>query len=171
MNLQIIFIGLALLFNNLSFMQCAERSLDTSKLPKEMPADVSMSFEETGGMVNAHKHISVKNKVLTYDEKLANEPSPRKWTAQISNEDQEKLYRVFVENKFDLIKADKMEGVVTDAPSRGIFISFGAQSFYIYGDMNSPLSGDNKTRFANVENAMILLAAQYANKAQNASEK
>lgn len=170
MNLKIFLLGLILMFNSLTFAQCDEISFQTSKLPKEVPADVQISYHENGGMLNAHKYISVANDVLTYEEKLANEQSPRKWTAKISKADKEKLYRTFVENKFDLIKNDKMEGVVYDAPSRGISIRFGAQSFHISNDMNSPLSGDNQTRYSFVSGAIMQLASFYTPKAENTSE-
>jgi hypothetical protein len=170
MNLQIILLSLILVFNNLAFAQCAEISFEASKLPKEMPADVEMSYHENGGMLNAHKYISVKDDILSYEQKLANERTPQKWTAKISAEDKGKLYRAFVENKFDLIKKDNMEGMVFDAPSRGVSITFGGQSFHVSSDMNSPLSGDNQTRYSKVADAIMSLASQYSVKAKDTSE-
>ncbi|MET0753072.1 MAG: hypothetical protein ABWZ66_06850 [Pyrinomonadaceae bacterium] len=170
MNLQILLLGLTLMLSNLTFAQCEEMSFQTSKLPKKMPADVEMIYYENGGLLNAHLYIGVKGDALNYEEKRADEESSRKWTAKISVADKERIYRTFVENKFDLIKNDKMDGIVYDAPSHGVAISFGGQSFRINSGMNSPLSGENQIRYSNVEGDMLSLISQYSAKSKDTSD-
>ena len=135
-----------------------------------MPADVEMIYYENGGRLNAHLYIGVKGDVLNYEEKRADEESSRKWTAKISATDKERIYRTFVENKFYLIKNDKVDGIVYHAPSRGVAITFGGQSFRINSGMNSPLSGENQRRYSNVEGDMMSLISQYSAKSKDTSD-
>ena len=76
-----------------------------SKLPKEMPSDVEMNFNENGGMTPYFTSIRIKGESLNYKARLPQTGQKEiTWTANISGADKAKLYQLFVENKFDTIK-------------------------------------------------------------------
>lgn len=135
-----------------------------SQLPGKMPDEVSISLNQTGGMMRAHKKITVTATTLEFDELKGNRTPQTKWTKEISHKDAEKLYRAFVDNKFDTIKNDKRTEIVYDAGSEYISLSLGiGQTFNAVYGKNSPLSGANLRRFQAVSKAMNDLLAKYQN--------
>lgn len=149
-----ILIGLLIIFG------CDVRS----QLPSKMPDDVSFSVNQTGGMMRAHRKITVTATTLEFDELKGNSSTAVKWTKQIARKDTEKLYAVFADNRFDTIKNDKRTEIVHDAGSEYISLSLGIGKTFnaVYGK-NSPLSGSNLRRFQAVSKAMNDLLAKYQN--------
>lgn len=153
---------------NFSVFEC---DAQTSRLPAEMPEKTEFRFTEGGGMLNAYLKISIKGQTISVEEKKANEREARKWTAEIEKSEQENLYRVFVENKFDTIKNDERKGIVYDAGSESVFINLGnGKSFGITYGKNSPLSGANLKRFQAAANAIQDLRLRYEKKAQTSDD-
>jgi len=133
-----------------------------SQLPEKMPDDVSFSLNQTGGMMRAHKRINVTAGTLEFDEVTGNGTPQVKWTKEIARKDAEKLYRAFVDNKFDTIRNDKRTEIAHDAGSEYISLSLGiGQTFNAVYGKNSPLSGQNLRRFQAVSKAIRDLLAKY----------
>lgn len=133
-----------------------------SKLPKEMPSDVEMNFNENGGMTPYFTSIKIKGESLNYKARLPQTGQKEiTWTANISGADKAKLYQLFVENKFDSIKNEERKGIVYDAGSEGVNISFGKESFQVSSGANSPLSSQNQTRYHAVADEFEKLAKKY----------
>lgn len=133
-----------------------------SKLPKEMPPDVRMSFGENGGMSPYFTNIEIENETIKYKGKLPQgEQKIISWTAKISATDKANLYQLFVENKFDTIKNEPKKGIVYDAGSEGVSISFGKESFQVSSGANSPLSAQNQKRYGAVAGEFEKLARKY----------
>jgi len=136
-----------------------------SQIPKQMPGELHISLNISGGMLRAYTRITIDGRDLKFDELKGNQPEPLKWSAMISDEDLAKLYKAFVDNKFDTIKNDTRKGVVYDAGSENISISSGASfSFHISSGPNSPLSGRNLKRYKAVSQAIDDLVSQYRDK-------
>ena len=98
-----------------------------SRMPKEMPEKVRISLNESGGMMRAYKKIEIEEGSLEIEELKSGQQSPQKRTIKITREELAALYQVFAENKFDTIKNDERGGVVHDAGSERITISFPPQ--------------------------------------------
>lgn len=140
------------------FFGCDARS----QLPQAMPDDASISLNQTGGMMRAHKKIKVTANTLEFDELKGSESVQVKWSKEIARKDAEKLYAVLVSNKFDAIRNDERTGIVYDAGSEYISLSLGVGKTFnaVYG-RNSPLSGGNLKRFQAVSKAINALLAKY----------
>jgi hypothetical protein len=163
-----ILLGLTIALMNFSAAQC---SAQVSKLPKEMPENVEMSFHQNAGMIYAFTNLVIANQAMTVEEKVGSEKQARKWSAKIERSEQENLYKLFVENKFDTLKNDPRKGIVNDAGSQGISLNLGTgASFSISYGPNSPLSGEHKTRYQTIVNALSALRARYEGKAQNSGD-
>jgi hypothetical protein len=135
-----------------------------SQLPSRMPDDVSFSVNETGGMMRAHRKITVTATTLEFDELKGNSSAAVRWTKDIARKDAERLYAVFADNRFDTIKNDKRTEIVHDAGSEYISLSLGiGKSFNAVYGKNSPLSGSNLKRFQAVSKAVNDLLAKYQN--------
>ena len=142
-------------------LSCAAQS----QLPKEMPENLIISLHNGGGKTRSYKKIRIENGVLEFTELTGNGKIPQKWSAKIADEDMAKLYRVFVVNKFDLIKNDERKGIVYDAGSENISISVGkTRSFQISYGKNSPLSVKNLMSFQSVSKAIYDLVSGYQDK-------
>jgi hypothetical protein len=145
-----------------------------SQLPAEMPENITVYLNESGGMRRSYKKITIDEGVLEVEELTGNRQNPQKWSAKISRADLAKLYQTFVENKFDAIKNDKREGIVYDAGSESISISLNKlKSFGVTYGKNSPLSGDNLARYQAVRKALydLIEQNQTANQTSNENEE
>lgn len=119
-------------------------------------------------MLRAYTRITIDGRNLKFEELKGNQPEPLKWSATISDEDLEKLYKAFVDNKFDAIKNDARKGIVYDAGSENISIRSGSSfSFQTSSGQNSPLSGRNLERYQAVSQAIDDLVSQYQDKKIN----
>ena len=135
-----------------------------TQLPKEMPEKITVYFNEGGGMTRAFKRVTIDEGVLEFEEMNGSGQTPQKWTANVAREDLAKLYKTFVENKFDTIKNDKRQGIVYDAGSESISISLNKlKSFGVTYGKNSPLSGRNLERYQAIRRALDDLIAKYQN--------
>jgi hypothetical protein len=134
-----------------------------------MPENTKMKWSENGGMSPTGKSIEITGNQILFTEKKMRDNEPRKWSAEISSEDKEQLYQVFVKNKFDKIENDKRVGIVYDAGSEGVYIRAGKVSKNVSYGPNSPLSGSNKKRYSAVAIAIKALEAKYkdSNKTNN----
>ena len=138
-----------------------------TRLPKEMPADVRMSFALNGGMSPYYTNIEIEGDTLVYKEKMPDTRGKEVvWTAKISKEDKANLYRLFIENKFDQIVNEKQKSIVYDAGSEGISISFASNSFNVQSGANFPLSSKNQTRYQTIANEFEKLAKKYSTQKQ-----
>jgi hypothetical protein len=145
-----------------------------SKLPAEMPARITVYFNEGGGMTRAFKKITIDEGVLEFEELKSSQTNSQSWSAKVSAGDLAKLYRTFVENKFDAIKNDERKGIVNDAGSESISISVDKmKSFGVTYGKNSPLSGSNLERYQKVRRALDDLIGKYQGSAavSNGAEK
>ncbi len=133
-----------------------------SQLPEKMPDDVSISLNQTGGMMRAHKRITVTADKLEFDELTGGGAPQIKWTKLIDRKDAEKLYATFVENRFDMIRNDKRTEIVYDAGSEHISLSLGIGRTVsaVYGK-NSPMSGTSLRHFQAVSKAIDDLLTRY----------
>lgn len=132
-----------------------------SELPKQMPEQLVISFDSNGGMLRAYTRITIEDHELKYEELKGGQQEPEKWSAKLSDDDLSKLYKAFVDNRFDTIKNDRRTDIVYDAGSESISISAGVgRSFHISYGMNSPLSGKNLTRYQAVNRAIAVLASE-----------
>ncbi len=73
---------------SLFFVQACEAQ---TKLPAEIPENITVSLSENGGMMRAYKKIRIDNGVLEFEELKGNRQNPQKWSANISREDLAKL--------------------------------------------------------------------------------
>jgi hypothetical protein len=141
-----------------------------SQLPKEMPENIDISFNESGGMSRSYKRIKIENGVLQFEELTGNQQNPQKWSAKVSRENLEKLYKVFVENRFDAIKNDERKEMVYDAGSETISISVSVtKSFQVTYGKNSPLSGSNLRRYQAVSKAIEDFIVRHQNQSDDNS--
>jgi hypothetical protein len=135
-----------------------------TKLPAEMPAKITVYLNESGGMRRAYKKITIDEGVLEIVELKGAQQEPQKWSAKVAREDLAKLYKIFVENKFDTIRNDERKGIVYDAGSESISISLNKlKSFGVTYGKNSPLSGENLQRYQAVRRAIGDLIGKYRN--------
>src|SRR5215213_3613075 len=142
-----------------------------TQLPAEMPENITVYLNESGGMRRAYKKITIDTGVLEFEELKGGSQSPQKWSANISREDLAKLYKIFVENRFDSIKNDERQGTVYDAGSERISISINKlKSFGVSYGKNSPLSGKNLERYQTVRRALDDLIMKYKNANQTTGE-
>lgn len=133
-----------------------------AQLPREMPDDVSISLNRTGGMSREHRKISVTASSIEFDELKGNGSVQTKWTKEISRDDAKKLYAAFVQNKFDSIRNDVRKETVYDAGSQYIQLSLGVGKTFnaVYGK-NSPMSGSSLKHYNAVAKAINELLAKY----------
>lgn len=142
-----------------------------TQLPKEMPENITVYLNESGGMTRAYKKIRIDGGILEFEELKGGQQTPQKWSAAVSHEDLAKLYKTFVENKFDTVKNDRREGIVYDAGSESISISVNKlKSFGVTYGKNSPLSGKNLERYRAVRRAIDDLLAEYQKGIQTTRE-
>ena len=126
-----------------------------TRLPAEMPEKISVSLNVSGGMSRSYKKITIDEGVLEFEELRGGGQLPQKWSAKISGEDLAKLYKVFVENRFETIKNDEPKVRAYDAGSERISISINKlKSFGVTYGKNSPLSGKNLERYEAVRRAI-----------------
>jgi len=100
--------------------------------------------------------------MLGFDELKGSGGRQGKGSKEISAKDVEKLYRVFLDNRFDTIKNDKRIETVHDAGSEYISLSLGIGKTFnaVYGK-NSPLSGSNLRGYQAVSKAINDLLSKY----------
>jgi predicted DNA-binding protein len=136
-----------------------------SRMPQEMPERVRISLTESGGMMRAYKKIEIEEGLLEIEELKSGQQDPQKRTIKISREDLSGLYQVFAASKFDTIKNDERAGIVHDAGSERITISFDPAKFFgVTSGRNTPLSGQNLQRYQSVRKAIDDLVARAQNK-------
>lgn len=142
-----------------------------TKLPAEMPEKITVYLNESGGMRRAYKKITIDDGVLEFVELKGGQQNPQTWSASVAREDLIKLYKTFVENKFDTIKNDERQGIVYDAGSESISISVNKLKSYgvTYGK-NSPLSGNNLQKYQAVRRALDELVAKYRSEDRSMNE-
>lgn len=126
-----------------------------SQLPPQMSEEIVITFNQNGGMSRSFRRFRIENGKLEFEELKGNQQPLQKWSSIVSRKDLFRLYRVFVENKFDTIKNDERKGIVNDAGSENITVSAGANNYFqvTYGK-NSPLSGVNLQRYQAVRKAL-----------------
>jgi hypothetical protein len=149
------------LFLTLWFVSAACHAQRTA-LPTELPADLSFDYRSGGAMNRSYREFSIENGVLAYEE-LRNHQEPKiTWTSPVKADEIADLYKAFRENAFDLIENDERDGIVHDAGSESIRVSFGGTKSYgvTYGH-NSPLSGRNLERYRAVKKALDVLLARH----------
>ncbi len=133
-----------------------------SELPRELPKDVRITVFTGGGMSRSFRRIEIQNETLKFEESNGNPNDKESWTKNITHEDLSKLYQVFVENKFDVIKNDERKEIVYDAPNQSISLIYdAAKSVSVNYGANKPLSGNNLTRYKNVQQAILDLVEKY----------
>src|SRR5215203_2039022 len=154
------------------FMIQACAAQEETQLPAEMPENITVDLYEGGGKSRAYKKITISEGVLEFEELKGGSPeTPQKWSANISREVLAKLYKVFVENRFDTIKNDEPKGRAYDAGSESISISINKlKSFRVTYGKNSPLSGKNLERYQAVQKAIDDLTARNKNGSQTTGE-
>jgi hypothetical protein len=133
-----------------------------SKLPKEMPADVKMTYDSTGNMGVGYTEIEVSGDTLTFSEtKTSNRKNMSGWSAKISAEDKESVYEEFFNRKVDTIKNEPTKGTVFDAGVETITISFSGLMFRVQSGKNSPLSKQNGSHFQAIATDFKTLSEKY----------
>ncbi len=133
-------------------------------LPAELPEDISVRLNQSGAMSRSYKKIRIENGILEFEQTKNNRQELEKWSAKISRADLAKLYKTFVENKFETIKNDERKGIVYDAGSETISISIArTRSFNVTYGKNSPLSGKNLERYQAIRKAIDELVAKNQN--------
>jgi hypothetical protein len=142
-----------------------------SQLPVEMPENITVYLDKSGAMRRAYKKITIDDGVLEFEELKGGGQTPQKWSAAVAREDLVKLYKIFVENRFDTIKNDEPKGRAYDAGSESISISINKlKSFDVIYGKNTPLSGNNLERYLAVSKALDDLIAKYQSAAQTTGE-
>ena len=163
-----ILLGLTIALMNCFAAQC---SAQASRLPKKMPENAEISFNKSAGMIFAFTNIVITNQTMTIEEKDGSEQQARKWSVKIEPEEQENLYKIFVENGFDTIKNEEPKGIVHDAGSEGISLNLGAAAFYsVASGANSPLSAANQKRYQQIASAINALRSKYEGKMQKTAD-
>ena len=149
---------------------CSAQEKDL-RLPAEMPENITIDLYQGGGKTRAFKKITIDEGVLEFEELSGNSGTPRKWSANVAREDLAKLYKVFVENRFDSIVNDEPKGRAYDAGSESIAVSINSQKTFraTYGK-NSPLSGVNLERYQAVRTALYDLMERSAPNAKTVGE-
>ncbi len=142
-----------------------------SRLPAEMPENITIELYQGGGKTRAFKKITIDEGVLEFEQLTGNSGAPQKWSANVAREDLARLYKVFVENRFDSIRNDEAKGRAYDAGSESISISLNKQkSFRATYGKNSPLSGSNLARYEAVRKALYDLTERRSPNAKSADE-
>ncbi|MEZ5425679.1 MAG: hypothetical protein R2747_05400 [Pyrinomonadaceae bacterium] len=161
MKIHLFFLFLAFSILSMSNSLCALNPLQNTLLPAEMPDNTTMSWSENGGMAPTFKRIEIRGEQLVVTQRTFQDREPKSWYAKISLDDKKIAYRVFYDNKFDLIVNDKREGTVYDAGSEGVSIRAERVSKHISSGPNSPLSGRNLSRYEAAAAAVKALAEKY----------
>ena len=145
--------------SSLFFIQgCAAQSA----LPAKMPANITVYWNQSGGMSRSYTKVTIDDGVLVFEDLRGSRQKPQKWSAAVSREDLANLYKVFVDNKFDTIENDERKGIVYDAGSESISISINKlKSFGVTYGKNSPLSGKNLERYRKVRRALEDMIEKY----------
>ncbi len=134
-----------------------------SKLPETMPEQTTISYSESYGMSPYFITIEITGDTLTFTEHPpAINVGEIKWFKKIKIADKEKLYKLFVKNKFDKIKNKQAKKITYDAPSKGISIILSPDIMYnAHSNANFLLSDKDGIRFYTIVNAIKDLATKY----------
>ena len=164
----IILLGLVFAAALSALAQSSGDSPPTFDLPPVMPAETEMRYGEGGGMTRYFMHVTVSGNRLSIERLTPKDRSPKRWSAQISDEDKNALYRAFAAAEFDFLEIDANKATVYDAPSQLIFISAGGKSYEISSGAGSPLAGTNLKSYESISQAFEKLRAAYKNKMKRA---
>ena len=159
MTIQTVFIYL--FFSTFGISSCIPNPFAETKLPKEMPERTSFRYTSGGGMVPAWYRVEIRKNILSVEDKDAQKDLPDKWFAEITKDEKQAIYKVFYENKFDLIENEERKEIVYDAGSESVYIGAGKVSKNVSYGMNSPLSRRNAARWSAAAAAIKALASKY----------
>lgn len=134
-----------------------------SVLPKTMPQDFEVRYLEQGGLSPKFNSIRLDANTLYVEAKAFESPKRNESFAEISETDKESLYKVFVENDFDLIGYETSDVYFTDVIVQSISLRADGKVHRFQSDKNKPFSKINEQRFGNVLQAILSLENKYKN--------
>ena len=144
--------------SSVSNVTTAPATGETSKLPAEMPPTVQFHYMYHNGQMTLTT-IDVKNGIVEYEHRESGMSPTIKRKRTLSSKELEALYRVFVDNRFDLIRNDPRVEYANDTSNDRISIDLGPGSYIqiVFDPIMSPLSGESLKRFEAIKNAMFKL--------------
>jgi len=146
---------------SLGLTNCIDNPFAKSELPEKMPENTSFRYSRNGGMAPSWYRVEVKGLQILVEDKDMQKDNADKWSASITLQEKIAIYKIFVENKFDLVENYEPDSITYDAVSEGVYLRAGKVSSNVsYGD-NSPLSRINSSRYRAVANAIKELAKKY----------
>lgn len=149
------------LFILLSF-NCYQKA----RLPKQMATSTEMKYSKSKGRGTPEGSVFIKitDNQIMIEENGRTPDEFKKFEAEISKEDKEKLYKVFVENEFEFIESDL---IATDHDSETISISTEEVSHSVSnGSQYSFKDKKYLEKFTRVAQAIQSMTNQYKNKAK-----
>ena len=172
MKIQALLIYIILSTFNLSLANCIENPLESSGLPKDMPENTVIKYSGNGGMAPAWYRVEITEQIMTVEDKKMGNKKANRWYAEITKAEKEAVYKVFVENKFDLVKNEKRQSIVYDAPSERISLRAGKlfSKGISYG-ANSRVSPKNAARLSAIETTIKNLAEKHTSTGKPISDK
>lgn len=137
-----------------------------ARLPKEMPAATEMKYSRSKGRGTpaGSVFIQIKGSQIIIEENGQTNDERNKFEAEISKEDKEKLYKVFVENDFNSIESEEK---ATDHDSETVSISANGLSHSVSNGSQYTFKDNNHLeRFNRVAQAIQAISNQYKDKAK-----
>lgn len=107
-----------------------------------------MRKREDGGMAPTWLRLEIVGDELIVEEKSTSDRRATIRYALISNTEQARLYKVFRENKFDLLENYQPADITYDAGSSSLSIRAGKDLYGASSGANSPLRGNGEIRFS-----------------------
>jgi len=147
----------ALLFSAFAVNGFAQKSV----LPAAMPSDFEARFLESGGLSPKYNSKRLDGNTLYVETKAFESRELKEFFVKISKADKETLYKVFVENNFDLIKYETTDVYITDVITQSISLQAGGKRYSFQSNPNAPFSAVNEKRFGNVLQAIFNLESKY----------
>lgn len=128
--------------------------ISSSNLPEQMPDGLVVKYSEDHGMSPSWFQIEIKNDELMVRKKKASEDLEQVRFVTLSNDEQAAIYKIFRDNRFDLIENTKPEDIAYDAGGDSIRIRIGKISHRVSSGMNSPIASGMGTNYRAVKKAL-----------------
>lgn len=136
--------------------------IPTSQIPPIMPSGVEMIYSSENGHSGRGTFIKITGKTLYHENVNSIYGSREYWSVRISGDEASELYRVFVENEFDLIKRKRRAHQVFDTGSSDLILKLDENTTLRPGYADDPqLPGEINERYLAVYDAIFNLVKIY----------
>lgn len=142
-------------------MACSLDFARSSSLPEQMPDNVVFTYHSNGGMLPAWRRITIRDDELSIEDKKPDNKYPAFQYTAVSTKQQASLYKIFRENKFDLIENYEPSEITYDAGSESLSVRIPGESHSVSSGDNSPMTTEHGRRYANAARAFFELVKNY----------